>query len=170
MRKTHINIINVINLIVYVQSCRTKKFLCNFTILNCRSVSRSVALMKRMFLCAKETDFALFDAFSSGATHCSEMSFRVRFWSMVSNRSTQRAHIFFISNFACRVLCTVPTKNLKISAISRTLFRRSSMTMRWIFYIISNVVASIGRSGRAASFVGVRPRLSTLRGYPHLQL
>ena len=33
------------------------------------------------------------------------MSFRVRFRSIVNNRGMDRTHIFFISNFSCRILC-----------------------------------------------------------------
>ena len=90
------------------------------------------------------------------------MSFRLHFWSMVNDRGTHRARVFFISNFSYRILCTAPTEIPTISGISRTFILRSSMKMRWIFSIISGTVTSTGRPGRASSFVDVRPRLKSL--------
>ena len=45
----------------------------------------------------------------------------VLFWSMVNHR----AHIFFISNFSCRILCTAPNEIPMISAISSIGFFKS---------------------------------------------
>ena len=80
--------------------------------------------------------------------------------SIVSQRGTLLAHSFhmskFLANIRCKALFEMPT----MYAGSRTLGQRLSNTNFWIFFTISLVVSSFGRSLRCLSWRLVRPRLN----------
>ena len=91
----------------------------------------------------------------------SESWIRCCFCSTVSKRVTHLEYNFFILKLPCTTFNTVPFDIFRMSAIpSNFTFRSDKMIFR-IFFVVSSVATSVGRPGRSASSVFVRPRLKS---------
>ena len=98
-------------------------------------------------------------------SHSIETSSRRSFFFFVSKRGTHFAHSFLMSKFSVNMRCTAHFQMPTMSASSCTFSRRSSNTILWIFFTISVVVTSFGRSLRCLVWQFVRSRLNSATQY-----
>ena len=126
-----------------------------FCLCNVRCVRWCIVITKKDFFLLQIWPF-LPDFINLSIQFRSEVITRMRFLSIVSNRSTHLAQSFLVHECVCKILTTRSVEMDTISAISRTFTFGSFKTISWILLIISGVVILFGRNGLGMVSVLVR--------------